>query len=53
MPITFSTLRRPWCRAGRELLSLAVPDSAVLAPAVDLELKGNCAKRPTRQGFTV
>lgn len=30
---------------------MAVPDPGALAPAVDLELGGNCADRPSRQEF--
>jgi lysozyme len=45
------------CRSGAEqaghFLSVAIPDPAALAPAVDLELKGNCARRPTREEFLV
>ena len=48
----FFTLCRPGAEQAANFLTAAVPDPAVLAPAVDLELKGNCAKRPTRQEFT-
>ena len=48
----FFTLCRPGSEQAANFLSVAVPDPAdpaVLAPAVDLELKGNCTRRPTRQ----
>jgi lysozyme len=39
------------CRSGREqarhFLSVAPPDPAALPPAVDLELAGNCSRRPS------
>ena len=39
------------CRSGRDqarhFLSVAPPDPAALPPAVDLELAGNCGRRPS------
>jgi len=41
------------CRAGSEqaehFLRTAPPEAAALAPAVDLELSGNCSSRPSRE----
>ena len=40
------------CRSGREqaqhFLKVAPPDPDALAPAVDLEIAGNCSRRPSR-----
>ena len=44
---------RPGADQAAHFLSVAVPDPSALAPAVDLELKGNCATRPSRQEFAI
>ena len=42
----FFTLCSPGEIQAQNFLKVAPPDSAALAPAVDLELAGNCSKRP-------
>ncbi len=42
----FFTLCTPGIDQGRHFLDVAPPESDALAPAVDLELAGNCAARP-------
>jgi lysozyme len=44
----FFTLCTPGAPQAANFLSLAPPDPAALAPAVDLELAGNCRARPAR-----
>lgn len=44
----FFTLCRPGDEQARHFLSV-VPDGAELAPAVDLEIAGNCSRRPSRE----
>lgn len=43
----FFTLCSPGVAQARQFLRVAPPDSAALPPAVDLELAGNCSKRPS------
>lgn len=47
----FFTLCRPGEEQATHFLSVVPADPGALAPAVDLELKGNCGARPTRQAF--
>jgi lysozyme len=42
----FFTLCRPGEEQARHFLAVAPPDPRALAPAVDLELAGNCSRRP-------
>ncbi len=42
----FFTLCRPGREQARHFLAVAPPDPAALAPAVDLEIAGNCTRRP-------
>jgi lysozyme len=42
----FFTLCRPGAEQAANFLAVAPPDPAALAPAVDLELAGNCDARP-------
>ena len=42
----FFTLCTPGAAQARNLLAVAPPESSALAPAVDLELAGNCKERP-------
>jgi len=42
----FFTLCRPGDEQARHFLAVAAPDPQALAPAVDLELAGNCSRRP-------
>lgn len=42
----FFTLCRPGREQARHILSVAPPDPDALPPAVDLELAGNCSRRP-------
>ncbi len=42
----FFTLCRPGREQARHFLSVAPPDPDALPPAVDLELAGNCSRRP-------
>jgi lysozyme len=42
----FFTLCRPGAEQAEHFLAVAPPDARALAPAVDLELAGNCAARP-------
>jgi lysozyme len=42
----FFTLCRPGDEQARHFLAVARPDPPALAPAVDLELAGNCSRRP-------
>ena len=44
----FFTLCTPGALQAANFLALAPPDPAALAPAVDLELAGNCRARPPR-----
>ncbi|MDQ4094679.1 MAG: lysozyme M1 (1,4-beta-N-acetylmuramidase) [Actinomycetota bacterium] len=44
----FFTLCTPGVAQADIFLEVAPPDDAALAPAVDLELAGNCSKRPPR-----
>ena len=44
----FFTLCTPGAPQAANFLSVAPPDPAALAPAVDLELAGNCRARPPR-----
>ena len=43
----FFTLCRPGDEQARHFLAVAAPDPHALAPAVDLELAGNCRRRPS------
>lgn len=43
----FFTLCSPGAAQARQFLRVAPPDAAALAPAVDLELAGNCSARPS------
>jgi lysozyme len=43
----FFTLCSPGADQARHFLDVAPPDDDALAPAVDLELAGNCAARPS------
>jgi lysozyme len=43
----FFTLCTPGANQARHFLDVAHPDRAALAPAVDLELAGNCSARPS------
>ncbi len=43
----FFTLCRPGLAQAQHFLSVAPPDSMALPPAVDLELAGNCKRRPS------
>jgi lysozyme len=45
----FFTLCTPGAVQARNFLKIARPDPAALAPAVDLELAGNCARRPQEE----
>jgi lysozyme len=45
-PIISSTLCQPGDEQARHFLAVASPDPRALAPAVDLELAGNCSRRP-------
>lgn len=45
----FFTLCSPGREQARHFVSVAPPESEALAPAVDLELAGNCAARPARE----
>ncbi|MFI7587185.1 GH25 family lysozyme [Spongisporangium articulatum] len=47
----FFTLCRPGADQAANFLRTVPPDPTALAPAVDLELKGNCSRRPTRPQF--
>lgn len=42
----FFTLCRPGLDQARHFVAVAPPDPDALAPAVDLELAGNCSRRP-------
>jgi lysozyme len=42
----FFTLCTPGDRQARHFLSVAPPDPTALPPAIDLELAGNCSRRP-------
>lgn len=42
----FFTLCRPGDEQARHFIAVAPPDPPALAPAVDLELAGNCTRRP-------
>jgi lysozyme len=42
----FFTLCRPGSEQAQHFLSVAAPEPDALAPAVDLELAGNCSQRP-------
>jgi lysozyme len=42
----FFSLCTPGLVQARHFLAVAVPDPRALAPAVDLELAGNCSERP-------
>jgi lysozyme len=42
----FFTLCRPGAEQAHNFLAVARPDPSALAPAVDLELAGNCSRRP-------
>lgn len=42
----FFTLCRPGDEQARHFLAVAPPDPRALAPAVDLEVAGNCSRRP-------
>ena len=44
----FFTFCAPAATQARNFLAVAPPDPAALAPAVDLELAGNCRRRPAR-----
>jgi lysozyme len=44
----FFTLCRPGREQAHHFLAVAPPDSAALPPAVDLEIAGNCSRRPNR-----
>ena len=43
----FFTLCRPGADQARHFLAVAPPDPSALPPAVDLELAGNCGRRPS------
>jgi lysozyme len=45
----FFTLCTPGAVQAANFVETVSDDARALAPAVDLELKGNCARRPTRQ----
>lgn len=47
----FFTLCRPGAEQAAHFLAVAPPDPAAMTPAVDLELNGNCADRPSRNEF--
>ncbi|PWJ46969.1 lysozyme [Quadrisphaera granulorum] len=45
----FFTLCRPGAEQAAHFLRTVPPEASALPPAVDLELAGNCAARPTRE----
>jgi lysozyme len=49
----FFTLCRPGSDQAAQFLRVAAPEAAALAPAVDLELIGNCAARPSPAAVAV
>ncbi|MGH9277545.1 MAG: GH25 family lysozyme [Acidimicrobiales bacterium] len=50
-PYHFFTLCSPGAMQAANFLAVARPDPAALAPAVDLELAGNCRSRPSRSAL--
>ena len=49
----FFTLCRPGAQQAEHFLRTVPPEAAALAPAVDLELAGNCSARPSREALQV
>ena len=47
----FFTLCTPGRTQAENFLNVAPPDDAALAPAIDLELAGNCSARPEREAM--
>jgi lysozyme len=47
----FFTLCRPGAEQAANFLAVAPPDPTALAPAVDLELSGNCSARPSPESL--
>jgi lysozyme len=45
-PYHFFTLCTPGAAQARNFLAVAPPDPTAMAPAVDLEIAGNCSRRP-------